>query len=77
MFARVDRLVCLGLSHRTAPVELRERIGALGPGAEHCPAVVEHAELTTCYRVELYAFLTEGVDDALPHGHELSRISVY
>jgi glutamyl-tRNA reductase len=64
VFARVDRLVCLGLSHRTAPVELRERIGALGPGAEHCPAVVEHAELTTCYRVELYAYLAEGVDDA-------------
>lgn len=62
--ARVDRLVCLGLSHRTAPVELRERIGALGPGAERCPAVLEHAALTTCYRVELYAYLREGVDDA-------------
>src|SRR5262249_51990576 len=62
--ARVDRLVCLGLSHRTAPVELRERIGALGPGAERCPAVVEHAALTTCYRVELYAYLRAGVDDA-------------
>lgn len=62
--ARVDRLVCLGLSHRTAPVELRERIGALGPGAERCPAVLEHAALTTCYRVELYAYLQESVDDA-------------
>ena len=64
MSPRVDRLVCLGLSHRTAPVELRERIGALGPGAERCPAVLEYAALTTCYRVELYAYLTEGVDDA-------------
>ena len=53
----VHRLVCLGLSHRTAPVELRERIGALGFGAERCPAVVEHATLQTCYRVELYARL--------------------
>jgi glutamyl-tRNA reductase len=60
----VHRLVCLGLSHRTAPVELRERIGALGLGAEHCPAVVEHATLQTCYRVELYARLTSGVEDA-------------
>ena len=60
----MDRLVCLGLSHRTAPVELRERIGALGPGAERCPAVVEHAALETCYRVELYALLRTGVDDA-------------
>jgi glutamyl-tRNA reductase len=60
----VHRLVCLGLSHRTAPVELRERVGALGPGAERCPAVLEHAVLQTCYRVELYARLTSGVDDA-------------
>jgi glutamyl-tRNA reductase len=64
----VHRLVCLGLSHRTAPVELRERIGALGPGAERCPAVLEHAVLETCYRVELYARLTtelEGARDEL------------
>ena len=60
----VDRLVCLGLSHRTAPVELRERIGGLGPGAERCPAVGEHAVLATCYRVELYATLADGVEDA-------------
>ena len=60
----MQRLVCLGLSHRTAPVELRERIGALGFSAERCPAVVEHATLQTCYRVELYATLTSGVDDA-------------
>jgi glutamyl-tRNA reductase len=60
----VHRLVCLGLSHRTAPVELREQIGALGLGAERCPAVLEHAVLHTCYRVELYARLTSGVEDA-------------
>jgi glutamyl-tRNA reductase len=60
----VDRLVCLGLSHRTAPVELRERVGALGLGAERCPGVEEHVALTTCYRVELYAYLSGGVDEA-------------
>jgi glutamyl-tRNA reductase len=60
----VHRLVCLGLSHRTAPVELRERLGALGVGAVRCPAVLEHAELQTCYRVELYAQLTSGIEDA-------------
>jgi glutamyl-tRNA reductase len=72
----VHRLVCLGLSHRTAPVELRERIGALGLGAERCPAVIEHVVLHTCYRVELYARLTSGVEDArdelvdaLAHAH--------
>ena len=60
----MHRLVCLGLSHRTAPVELRERIGALGPGAGRCPAVLEHAVLQTCYRVELYVRLTSGVEHA-------------
>jgi glutamyl-tRNA reductase len=60
----VHHLVCLGLSHRTAPVEVRERIGALGAGAERCPVVLEHAVLETCYRVELYARLTTGVEDA-------------
>jgi glutamyl-tRNA reductase len=76
----VHRLVCVGLSHRTAPVELRERVGALGLGAERCPAVLEHAVLQTCYRVELYARLTTGVDDArdelveaLSRAHDVSR----
>ena len=76
----MHRLVCLGLSHRTAPVELRERIGALGLGAERCPAVLEHAVLHTCYRVELYARLTTGVEqardelvDALSTAHGVSR----
>lgn len=60
----MDRLVCLGLSHRTAPVELRERVGALGLGTEHCPGVDEHVALATCYRVELYAYLSDGVEEA-------------
>jgi len=76
----VDRLVCLGLSHRTAPVELRERLSTLGPGAGRCPAVEEHAVLSTCYRVELYAYLVDGVDEAreelidvLARGHDVER----
>jgi glutamyl-tRNA reductase len=76
----VDRLVCLGLSHRTAPVGLRERLGTLGPGAARCPAVEEHAVLSTCYRVELYAYLVGGLDEAreelirvLADGHDVER----
>ena len=76
----MQRLVCLGLSHRTAPVELRERVGSLGLGVERCPAVVEHAVLDTCYRVELYALLTAGVEeardelvDALSTAHDVPR----
>lgn len=63
----MDRLICLGVSHRTAPVELRERFGTLGLGADRCPEVAEHATLATCYRVELYAYLVEGV----AHGREV------
>jgi glutamyl-tRNA reductase len=69
----MERLVCLGLSHRTAPVELRERFGTLGLGAERCPEVIEHAVLSTCYRVELYAFLVDGVEDA--HGALLDALA--
>ena len=76
----MDRLVCLGLSHRTAPVELRERLGTLGPAAGRCPAVAEHAVLSTCYRVELYAYLVGGLDEAreelirvLADGHDVER----
>jgi glutamyl-tRNA reductase len=80
VFATVDRLVCLGLSHRTAPVELRERLSTLGPEAGRCPAVEEHAVLATCYRVELYAYLTDGIEEAreeligvLADGHDVER----
>lgn len=45
-------------------MELRERFGTLGLGADRCPQVAEHVVLSTCYRVELYALLVEGVDDA-------------
>ncbi len=76
----MERLVCLGLSHRTAPVELRERFGTLGLGAERCPEVVEHAVLSTCYRVELYAYLVASVEharaaliDALADAHDVDR----
>ena len=36
----------------------------LGLGADRCPEVEEHALLSTCYRVELYAYLVDGVEDA-------------
>ena len=60
-------ILCLGLSHQTAPVELRERVsyhgGAqkaalarLGCGhASQPPELVELAILSTCNRLEFYA----------------------
>src|SRR3954454_18496335 len=54
-------IVCLGLSHRTAPVELRERFavpeGELAKTATElakAPGVREAVVVSTCNRVELY-----------------------
>ena len=56
------RLDCLGISHRTAPAELRERAGfpvsllheALA-AARHDPRIERLVVITTCHRTELYA----------------------
>ncbi|MGH7662392.1 MAG: glutamyl-tRNA reductase [Vulcanimicrobiaceae bacterium] len=55
-------LVCLGLSHRTAPVEVRER-HSFGPDTlsetltalRDYQAILEAAVLSTCGRIEIYA----------------------
>ena len=60
-------IVCFGLSHRTAGVELRERF-AVTPGAlpaavdrlRAAPGVREAVVLSTCNRVECYAALDDG-----------------
>src|SRR5436305_6818431 len=55
-------IVLVGLNHRTAPVELRERVafanGRLEPSLRRLVAVAGVAEgaiLSTCYRVEVVA----------------------
>lgn len=55
-------IVCLGLSHHTAPVELREKFAipdhAVAPSAvelAHQPGVAEAVIVSTCNRVEFYA----------------------
>ena len=59
-------IVCVGLNHQTAPVDLRERVavaeGMLGEtarGLAALPGVTEAVVLSTCNRVEVYA-ATEG-----------------
>ncbi len=61
------RLVCLGLNHRTTPVEVRERIAfpeAHLPEAlkevRALPGFDESVVLSTCNRVELYAAQQSG-----------------
>lgn len=58
-------ILCLGLNHQTAPVELRERLNcSLADLAAHLPentAVTELVLLSTCNRIELYATLRPDV----------------
>ena len=64
------QLACLGLSHRTAPVELRERAACsledfrtaqitLEPG--RFDAIREFAILSTCNRLEIYAAVDRSI----------------
>ncbi|MBP7948295.1 MAG: glutamyl-tRNA reductase [Verrucomicrobiales bacterium] len=61
-------LLCLGLSHKTAPVEIRERLAfpgrELGDAALHIaalPGISEAVVVSTCNRMEIYAGLaTQG-----------------
>ena len=67
------RLFAIGLSHRTAPVELRERVdfsrAGLSPALtalSAMPAVAEAAVLSTCNRSEIYVVVeTPGVVDGV------------
>src|SRR5215210_4133996 len=62
-------LLAIGISHKTAPLELRERlaltegraVGVLGEltASEH---VREAAAISTCNRTELYLFATDAVE---------------
>ena len=63
---RVCRLVCLGLSHHTAPVEVRERhafppqrMGEALVALRDYEAVREALMLLTCGRLEIYAELED------------------
>ena len=65
-------LLILGISHATAPVEIRERL-SFGPdqipaslrALTALPGVSEAALLSTCNRTEIYAHVEEGRDAAL------------
>lgn len=58
------RLFCLGLSHRTAPVEVREQLASALHALDDTMAgsharFGEMAILTTCNRVEFYAYVSD------------------
>lgn len=73
---QMSRLVCLGLSHQTAGVELRECVSGPHLFAGRDPAIEEVVVVSTCNRVELYAYLAADVVDGerrllelLAHAH--------
>ena len=54
-------ILCIGVNHETAPVEVRERLALTGPSLEATlrwlkgqPAIREALILSTCNRIELY-----------------------
>ena len=67
----MNELLALGVSHKTAPVEIRERlhvpesqVAALLEGLRAAPAVQEALLLATCNRLEVYAAAAPGRADA-------------
>jgi glutamyl-tRNA reductase len=74
----MPRIVAIGLSHKTAPVEQREKASLSGNSARAAlralaadPRLFESAALSTCNRTELYA-----VVDSLGPGEEALRRAV-
>jgi glutamyl-tRNA reductase len=60
----INRLICVGLSHQTAPIELREQLSHWPDGDIRTPVIEELVILSTCNRLELYACLTDERVDA-------------
>ncbi|ADC63302.1 glutamyl-tRNA reductase [Allochromatium vinosum] len=84
------KLLVLGLNHKTAPVDIRERL-AFGPdiiaGALRdltgCDGVLEGVILSTCNRTELYCAVQDGAEETLRrwlsgfHGIEHERVDPF
>jgi glutamyl-tRNA reductase len=66
-------IVCIGLNHETAPVEVRERLALKGDSLQEAlqwlkrqPGIQETVVLATCNRVELYLVTEQGVGQIEP-----------
>ena len=66
----MSELLALGISHKTAPLELRERLaltegraaGVLRELTARAPAIREAAAISTCNRTELYLVVSDPVE---------------
>jgi glutamyl-tRNA reductase len=75
---QVSQLVCLGLNHHTATVELREHfshIRLIGDGRINDDNAIlrELVTLSTCNRVEFYAYVNPHIED--PHAALIELLS--
>ncbi|QGU32987.1 glutamyl-tRNA reductase [Thermochromatium tepidum] len=84
------KLLVLGLNHKTAPVDIRERL-AFGPDIIAaalrdligCTSVLEGVILSTCNRTEVYCAVQDGAEEALRrwlsgfHGVEHERVDPF
>ncbi len=66
-------IVCIGLNHETAPVEVRERLALKGDSLQEAlrwlkrqPAIQETVVLATCNRVEIYLVTEQGSGQVEP-----------
>lgn len=59
----INRLICLGLSHQSAPIELREQLSQWPEDDLRTEAIEELVIVSTCNRLELYAYVAEGDAD--------------
>ena len=64
----MNELILLGISHKTAPVALREKLALPGPqlaaflqDVMAAPEIVEAVAISTCNRTEVYLVATDGV----------------
>jgi len=71
-----DYILVLGLSHKTAPIELREKLALPGESIVKLlgmltgnNSIKEAMIISTCNRVELYS-IANGIGEAIAHGKE-------
>ena len=65
----MSELILLGISHKTAPVALREKLALTGPQVPaflqdlvSAPAIAEAVAISTCNRTEVYLVASDGVE---------------
>jgi len=57
----INRLICVGLNHQSAPIELREQLSQWPEADIRTDAIEELVVLSTCNRLELYAYVADAV----------------